>query len=234
MSGGTSITPSCYADRLPVEIRIGLISTIEIASVAIAHGWEVGTVIFGTSHSCGDSRHLDVTVAPGMFRKRDDSIVEYSHPIITSFPIVNYPRSACAHFEVSWIYSAPQIATIAAGLGAGIFEQGMLDDVDVRAEESFIESIERFQIHHKRAIIHKIYYLAALAVVGRLADLEGADLRPVRTSPDNNSPQRERPDGAKLWRCTVTKEGAGFRLQYWSIPGKFIELQGVMLEKDVM
>jgi hypothetical protein len=98
---------------------------------------------------------------------------------------------------------------------------------------NFITSIEGCGLHNQPAILRRIFRLSARAACNALAEMPGAKLHPVRTSDAADAPQVERRDKAKLWRCMVTKSGAGYRLQYWSLPGGGIQLQGVMVESVV-
>jgi hypothetical protein len=64
------------------------------------------------------------------------------------------------------------------------------------------------------------------------------DRRAIRKSIAADSDQVTRSsDGAKAWRVSVTKYGAGYRLHYWAIPKKGsmperIEFANVAREQD--
>jgi hypothetical protein len=104
---------------------------------------------------------------------------------------------------------------------------------EVRVGAGFVKSVEECNFVNEPALLKRLFFLAANALAKTLFRVNGADLHPVRTSAAAEAPQVARDDGGKLWRCTITKHGAGFRLQYWSLPGNVVELSEVMHEHDV-
>ena len=107
----------------------------------------------------------------------------------------------------------------------------------VRAGSHLWQSMAKAGILENRFASEKLLRICAVVLVGRHEELN-IDRRPLRETQAPDSPQQTRKsDGAKAWRLTITKEGAGYRLHYWHTPARGeqieqIELANVLLERD--
>jgi hypothetical protein len=126
------------------------------------------------------------------------------------------PRRAIAHSVEE--AAANNVAVDVASIGVG---------------SDFQASLQRCGLVNQPALLRRLYRLAVLAAAGRLAATAGARLHPVRESDAADAPQRRRENGDGLWRCMLTKRGAGFRIHYWHAASGTVELDSVMVESEV-
>ncbi|MCK6590108.1 MAG: hypothetical protein L6Q76_21265 [Polyangiaceae bacterium] len=98
-------------------------------------------------------------------------------------------------------------------------------------------SIEKSAILQDASAAKKLLHVCAALIAGREDD-RNVGRRAVRETRAADSPQRTRKsDGAVAYRLTLTKHGAGFRLQYWHVlkgpaQEERIELANVVHETD--
>jgi hypothetical protein len=104
---------------------------------------------------------------------------------------------------------------------------------EVRIGDRFEASLARLGISDQPAVLHRLYFLAALASTGRLAQQRGAKLHAVRESRAADARQVVRENGDRKWRCMLRRAGAGFRFQYWECADGGIELDEVVTECEV-
>jgi hypothetical protein len=158
-----------------------------------------------------------------MLERLDGTVLEVNQPIANTFELLADPASAEADITVEDLYADPDRATA--------MMHAEVDGSRIGAATHFVASLESFNIHRQPAILRAVYRRAALAALGRLHQLDGADLHAVRENANADAAQVTRDDGAKLWRCTVTKRGAGYRLDYWALrDGAGIQLDRVVTE----
>lgn len=101
-----------------------------------------------------------------------------------------------------------------------VFTEAFPGDVPIAfsISKDFWRSLTRAAILEDEFASEKLLKICALVVAGR-TDERSLDRRPVRKTESPDSTQKTRPsDEAKAWRITVTKHGAGYRLQYWAVP----------------
>ena len=122
------------------------------------------------------------------------------------------------------------VATIVSELQEN--DHGITNVLSVQSGEGFVASIEGLGLHRIPALLKRVFFLAGCAACGKLAHVPGAKLHAVRESEAGDAAQVERGDGAKLWRCMITKQGAGYRLQYWASISA-IELHTVVVESKI-
>ena len=100
----------------------------------------------------------------------------------------------------------------------------------------FIESVNEKGIDTNEVVLSKIVRAAAAVIADQAKNIKGYKLHEHRESEAANSPQHTRTsDNAKAWRLMLEKHGAGWRLQYWQIPGpggSIIEFSKVVKESD--
>lgn len=79
----------------------------------------------------------------------------------------------------------------------------------------------------------RVVEVSAHAASGRAAEIPGLELHPLRSSEGGGTPQRERDDGAKAWRCSLqASTPAARRLHYWTLPGGGVELAKIVYHDD--
>ena len=92
--------------------------------------------------------------------------------------------------------------------------------LEYRLGSRFIESIHEARLDTNEIVLYKIIRAAAAIIADKAKYIEAYELHWLRKSEAANSPQRVRvSDNAKAWRLMVEKQGAGWRLHYWQIPG---------------
>jgi hypothetical protein len=132
--------------------------------------------------------------------------------------------------DLATLYARPieAVALICRSIGVDVKELPT-----VTAGPLFVDSLTRLGVHRADGVLRQVYRRAAQALVGELPKIAGARLHPVRESSAADADQVVRSDGGRLWRCMVTKHGAGYRLHYWQKGDGSIELEALMKESDV-
>lgn len=224
--------------REPIE-RMGkrVEETIEQALVMVAlaqqEGWAADGVYWATTSWPVEAEGLDTHAFVTLVELLDGSVQAVNVGIDGHCRVVTRVEDLDDIQRVADLYRDPSAAVMAvldrlrrAGLPCS------LEQPQVLVADGFVESVEALAIHRHPAVLETVFQRAALAAVGHLDGVSGAKLHPVRTSSAADSPQVVRDDGARLWRCMVTKRGAGYRLHFWSLPGGGIELVAVMRESE--
>jgi hypothetical protein len=160
--------------------------------------------------------------------------------IVWNVGAAGYFRLAVSHADVESITEPETLTALYSDPSAAIsfiLSNYMACDnatlPQIFAGAGFIASLESHNIHRQPTVLFATYHRAALAAIGRLHELPGAKLHPVRTSKSGNASQVHRAsDDATLWRCMVTQSGAGYRLHYWRLPSGAVELVKVMVESE--
>ncbi|HET7171898.1 MAG TPA: S1 RNA-binding domain-containing protein [Gaiellales bacterium] len=92
-----------------------------------------------------------------------------------------------------------------------------------------LDSLERIQGVSRERVVEVCAHVAS----GRAADIPGLDLHALRSSESGGTPQRERADGAKAWRCSLqASTPAARRLHFWRLPDGGVELAKVVYHDD--
>ena len=99
-----------------------------------------------------------------------------------------------------------------------------------RIGPDFLESLTRVQgVTHERVV-----EVCAHIVSGRVAEVGGLELHPLRGREGGNAPKRVRADGAKAWRCSLqASTPAARRLHYWELTDGGIELAKIVYHNDI-
>ena len=233
LDSNPSVSPHTLVDRLGPYLGASLTSALFIAVLAQKRDWHVQHLAFGTSNSPLGSTHVAIDGTVTMFEATSRGATACNTPIEAHLDILRSPYEYCRYLDVQSAYRNPQLATRIALINHKLL--GPADDlgIDILDGVDFIVSLERHNIHRTPGLLERVYFLVGMAALGRIADVDGAQVHPVRCSIDPNSSQRERGDGAKLWRCVLAKKGAGFRLQYWLRPGEVLELHNIITESDI-
>jgi hypothetical protein len=93
----------------------------------------------------------------------------------------------------------------------------------------FLDSVEKLQGVSRERVVEVCAHVAC----GRAPDVPSLDLHPLRSSEGGGTPQRERADGAKAWRCNLqTGTASARRLHFWQLPGGRVELAKVVVHDD--
>jgi hypothetical protein len=156
-----------------------------------------------------------------------------SAAIAAEFPFVFTPDGLTSVLEPRRIFS----------IGARAIRQDILRRAGSRAQHElvigagFLASLWDSSIVSDATASVKLLRAGAELAAGTAVTM-GFDIRPVRVnaSPDAEQVVRSR-DGAKGWRLTLAKHGAGWRLQYWHFTRgdgrEVFELANVVIEKQV-
>ena len=93
----------------------------------------------------------------------------------------------------------------------------------------FLGSLGHVQGVSRERVVEACAHVAS----GRAADVPGLDLHPLRASDSGGTPQRERGDGAKAWRCSLQANApAARRLHFWRLPDGGVELANIVYHDD--
>lgn len=218
-------------DRLPQEVANATRDAWYGVAVARSTGRSDENVAMGTCDLANCASGLTLTGSVELFVFRDGHEGE-NHPLSVNLPIRTSAESSDVNDDWTTLYLDPTRATQV------IYDELKGTDPEipklksVRWTAGFVESLEAECFHRKPHLLRRVFFLAANAGCGRLSNISGADLHPVRVNAAADAVQVKRGDGALLWRCRITKHGAGYRLHYWDLKGD-IELDCVCVESKV-
>ena len=139
------------------------------------------------------------------------------------------------HYEALLAGGADGLPALVTSIAAASYPGASL--LPLRTGGQLWRTLEKTGIIEDRFATTKLLRVCAAIVAGRWEGLS-VSRRDLREKQAADSPQRTRKsDGAKAWRMTITKEGAGYRLHYWHRPvqpGQVeqIELANVLRERD--
>lgn len=231
--GDPSVTPEAVWNRLGGATPKAICCSLMILSLAKLFGRLNDAILFVTRPSSLQFEEVAVKASVQMYLDGDGEPHEFAAAVDHVIPSVEDWTSIVSYRELEALYLIPQdaVARVLAELGLPGREVVEVSQ-RVTADDSFVISLEELGIHKMPSVLDRVYFLAANAAIGRLHEINGASVHPVRTSSAANAEQVEAKDGAKLWRCTVTRHGAGYRMQYWTA-GDNIRLQRVTLESSI-
>lgn len=224
------VDPAYTTDRLGG--RLGSITKegLALAALAQSEGWCPKGVYWATNRWELNSRaietdaHIELTELSSGELKEDDVDVHGMFHVLSTTAEMEELR------PLEQLYVTPVDAVrhvLSAMRRRGVFSG---DPPDIRAAPAFVAALERYNLQHQPSVLATVFERAALAAVGLLSSIAGAKVHPVRTDRAADAPQVERSDGSRLWRCMVTKKGAGYRLHYWTLPGGGVELETILVE----
>jgi hypothetical protein len=228
-----SIDPAGALLRLGERLQAVSQNTLVVAAIKMADGQWRGGVYWATTSWPFEPRWLGVRANISLVETLSGEILPREGAIHGECQVLTSAEDFDVLRTVAECYADPPAAV--ALVAHQIRRSGCMlaQNLTVSSGAPFVHSIERLGLQHQPAILEKLFHRAALAANGTLHERAGAEVHPVRTTSAGNAPQVERADGAKLWRCAVTKRGAGYRLHYWALPGRGIELDEVMVESEV-
>jgi hypothetical protein len=156
--------------------------------------------------------------------------------LATQFPAIFSPDDLDEfHYEAILVGGAEHLVTLVTAIAAATYPGVPLLGLYVGSQ--LWRTLDRTGMIEDRFAVKKLLKVAAAIVAGRWRELN-VERRDLRETEAGDSPQKTRKsDGAKAWRMTITKEGAGYRLHYWHCPAgskgaEHIELANVLRERD--
>lgn len=212
--------------RLGAELGATLRDAVVIGLYVQASGWAPDGLLVATRREGPAEGQAGAFVE--LVEKVDGTVTEIDAWHGGAFEITPEPASAEADLSLVDLYKEPVRAAIHFAEQCG---ERPLEAARLGVGPDFVSSIEAFNIQRQPAVLRALYRRVVQAASGQLEAVEGAALHAVRVNANANAEQVERGDGGRLWRCTVTMRGAGYRLHYWTI-GNNIELQRVMQEGE--
>jgi len=227
------VSPQLLLDRLPETVRQAGEQALFIAAFAISEEL-LEVLLYGTREvDLGGAESVAVAGTVGLVEWANGEIESRGAAIAAELPLVSNPHDLIEPATWEAVMHDPAEAT------RHVYTHDVRgpNDPDVMPRlivgKKFERTLVDLGLDAQPRRLHRVYFLAAMAIVGRLDQVNGAQLHWVRTSEAADAPQVEREDGAKKWRCMVTKQGAGYRLHYWSLPAGGVELDAVLVESEV-
>ncbi|NOK08151.1 hypothetical protein [Corallococcus exercitus] len=230
-SGPVSISPAEFKDRSPStaeELAQGFlkIAIAKNAQNGFAQSIVVVTAAFQVepSSSIHVSANVDIIEPP--------PISPLNNPVTSSIPVLFSPDEIIPILLPSQLLGGDGHDFIRAiNIAARQFNTQPLN---FTLHSNFLPSIRGRSIASDNAALEKLIRTCASVILNQAKDLK-LNLRPLRKSETADSPQRTRDgDKAKAWRLTVTKNGVGWRMQYWHIPPASPEQLGTIQFANVL
>lgn len=224
--------PDVMVARLPGVVAEAFREAVVMALFAHNDGWASdGIVVASTGLPLGEGSS-GATVA--IIEMLGGRLEEVNRRVEGVFELVCKPDTIDEDLSLEEVYRDPSRAALLV-YRTDIAAPGEteLDADKIMVSPGFVASLELLNIHRRTELLRIVYRRIVLAALGRLHNVEGASLHPVRTNSNADAPQVVRADGARLWRCMVTQRGAGYRLHYWTLSNNRVELDRVTVEHDV-
>jgi hypothetical protein len=220
---GVAVEPAVLIERLPGGLGAALSEGVMMAMYAHSKGWAKDGLLLATA----EVEQLDGGARGyvSLVERLDGTVEDCRHEVVERFELACDPAHVEADISIADVYADPQRAAVIAHAG--------VDPSRIGVGGHFVRSLETLNIHRQPAVLRAVYRRAALAALGQLHRVDGANVHPVRENANADSAQVTRGDGGKLWRCMVTKRGAGYRLHYWTLGETGIELERVLGEAGV-
>ena len=230
--GRLTIDPTSVVDRQPTEVREPVRVALGLASLARQNGWASRSARLATLREEDWPAEVRVEGELAIVELLDGGYLQ-DQQVAGLFAVMASPDSIDCDLSIQELWTDCKAAL-------GWLARVNLSDADRASANpsavcygaAFVESVCQCGIDKQPAVLEQLLMRGLLAGMGRLKDVAGAKLHPCRESEDANAAQRVRDDGAKLWRCMVTRTGAGYRLHYWSRPDGRVELDSVMVESE--
>jgi hypothetical protein len=223
-----SETISRLGNRLAQATRMGLM----LAAVAHESGWCPEETYWATRSWNGAALQVLIVANVELVEHLDGTLEQLNRTIETELKVALSPDDVEVGRSIVDIYRDPAraVAMLLARLRRS--DSSLPAGVTVLAGPNFLASLEREKIHRQPGVLESVYERALLAALGRLSLVKGAKLHPVRVNIAGDAGQVTRGDHAKLWRCMVTKAGAGYRLHYWQHSNGDVELDEMLVESE--
>lgn len=241
--GNIDVIPDAFVSRLTPAVATAFVNSLLCVCVCDAGVFNKAEMLIGTrahlesvdnNQRMEQSTSLVMSGRIGMYAMDDGRVIAEAVEVHDEFAVIlGLTRDDADEEDWTALYLDPARATRHA------FERTVSKNLSgstlaaVTTGEQFCDSIRQLGLHNQPGVLRKVFVLSALAASNHLHEISGADLHWVRTSMARDAPQVSRDDGGKLWRCSITKRGAGFRLQYWTLLSGAIELQKVTIESKV-
>ncbi len=224
-----TVDPDTVCSRLSPAVGAGLRDSFAAIAAARDLGLDLEQTCFGTPFPFM-SDHVGV-VAESVLVATVAGSVHSCPSLWERLPVVLDTQSLIPPFSLELVYTD-------VGRAVEAVRRQMMPDseamrpVGVIAGPEFLKSLEACNFVSRPTLLRRVYERLAVASMGSLAAVGGAKLHAVRENEGPNAKQLKRADGAALWRCMISKEGAGYRLQYWQRADGTIEAQVVVVESE--
>jgi hypothetical protein len=228
-----AVSPTAVIDRLSARLGGATRDALVLAAVAHEAGWCPHSTYWATSTWNSPDDWVETTARVSLVELSNGDLESVDRAVTSVLRVLTETEEIEFSDALEDVYKTPGAAVALVLHRLRRYDSTIPAAVTVLAGDKFVGSLEAHGVQNQPAVLETVFHRAALAALGRLAQISGAKLHPVRTSKAANAPQVERADGAKLWRCMVTKTGAGYRLHYWTLTGDGIELDEVMQEAIV-
>lgn len=224
--------PELILNRIGKGIRNSLTNALSIGIIAQKDIFPKDSLAFGTVDIDEENKYLAIKTNIELIERVDGDIEKINELFVENIRFILKPDELYDQ-KIDEILADPNKAL--EFIYVEQFQPAKSEtmaNIPISVGPSFIKSLHDLNLQKKNSILYKIYYYALLALFKKLHFLKGAKLHAVRVSQAADAPQIER-EGAKKWRCQLSKHGAGYRLQYWSYPDGSIELDAVMIESEI-
>jgi len=227
------IVPATILQRLGERLGAATREALVLTAVAHDRGWCSHRTYWATSIWNEPDEWITASANVSLVELLSGDIEAFDRGVQGRLKVLTATAEVAFGGSIADTYQSPASAVALVLHRLRQFDAQIPDAVVVSAGDQFVSSLEEHNLQAQQAILETVFERAAFAAIGRLHEIAGAKLHPVRTTQAADSPQVERADGAKLWRCMVTKAGAGYRLHYWSLPGGGVELDEILVESVV-
>jgi hypothetical protein len=227
------VSPADVIDRLGQDLGATTRNSLVLAAVAQDSGWCPDSTYWATSVWNGSSDWIETTAQVSMVESFGGDLEVLERQISGVIRVLTETKEIEFSHSLEDLYSNPEQAVALVLRRLREYDSTIPSTVVVTAGANFVTSLEAHGMHHHPGLLETVFHRAVLAALGRLGQIKGAKLHWVRTSKAADAPQKERADGAKLWRCMVTQKGAGYRLHFWTLTDGSVELEAVMQESEV-
>jgi hypothetical protein len=227
------VTPPEVIERLGVDLGVATRDSLVLVAVAQENGWCPQRTYWATSVWTYAADWVEATAYVSLVEPLIGDLYQLERRVSAILRVLTETSEIAFADSLEEVYTSPPEAVAVVLHRLRQYDSTIPETVAVTAGARFVASLETHGIQHQPAVLERVFHRAALAAVGRLPQMKGAKLHPVRTATTADAQQVERADGAKLWRCMVTKTGAGYRLHYWTLKDGGVELDQVMVESAV-
>lgn len=233
VAAGFKVDPNIFLDRLNGSLCDAFRDSLFTAAAALHRDWQVDVPCCATYHDCPDQEiGISVRGTVEMAESLGELLDGFPINVEQEFCCILEPFTKVENDQIELLWEDPVRATRCAYEKLPVSERSCGLGT-IRVSLDFCASLKKLGLHRKPSLLRRIFHLAAMAAIGRIQTINGADVHPVRTKAAADAPQVEREDGSKMWRCKVSQRGAGYRMHYWTLPKSGLELENVTVESEV-